>query len=696
MRASERHEAIIVDLAGGFGSAIGMRLGSAPAGALVALSLATLPVARGAPQPPPVFGAAVELVRLDVIVLGEDGRPVTGLGKGDFTIEEDGRQQAIESFEPVVVRGGRPATGDEPPRLSGARLRAPSEGRCVLVFVDDIHVTQTSALRLATALQRFLETGVREGDWVTLVAPEQELWWTARGGWEYRQLAAVVGRLKGQGAGNTYQDWVSLRALESQLPGATGGRGVMAGGTPGDAGGRPAGVPGDAGTPAGEAVAGVGKADAMFLAEETVALVKRRTGITLAALRQALESLVRLRGHKSLLLVSEGFLLLPDMRGYQEAIDFARRANVAVHFLDPRGVEVGLADASAPGGASEVMPGTAFALPRLDSEGLALVTGGGSFTGTDPEKSLRRVVAESDSYYLLGYIPTKAGAGERRVSVRVGREGTTVRARRRYFRPEPAKPDREAKSLAFEAMRSLADTTDLPVRTATLYFEHNKKGEVATMLAIEVVPPPGKEGERLFRLVSEARARDGGPPVRDQFEGSPEVAPGVPVILARQWHLPPGVWQARVLVEDTTTGRIGTVLHTFEVPDPNVFRMSTPILTAELDDPDGKRKPKVSLGRTFRTGTTLYCQYNVYGAAVAGRHDWAPHALGAWTLRRGDELVRESPPTPIRPGGDGRLTRTLGISLQGAPPGEYSLTLLVRDERTGERLERREPFTVRP
>jgi hypothetical protein len=184
--------------------------------------------------------------------------------------------------------------------------------------------------------------------------------------------------------------------------------------------------------------------------------------------------------------------------------------------------------------------------------------------------------------------------------------------------------------------------------------------------------------------------------VRDEFEGSPDVTPGVPVILARQWHLPAGVWQVRVLVEDTATGRIGTVFHTFEVPDPKAFRMSTPILTAELEDPGGKRKPKVALGRTFRTGTMVYCQYNVYGASVDGKHDWVPHALGAWTLRRGDEIGREVPPTLIQPGGDGRLTRTLGISLQGAPPGEYALTLAVKDEKRGETLSRTEPFTVAP
>jgi hypothetical protein len=144
------------------------------------------------------------------------------------------------------------------------------------------------------------------------------------------------------------------------------------------------------------------------------------------------------------------------------------------------------------------------------------------------------------------------------------------------------------------------------------------------------------------------------------------------------------------------TGRRGTVLHTFEVPDARAFRISTPILTAQIEDPDGKRKPKVALGRTFRAGTVLYCQYNVYGAPPAGKHDRAPRAFGSWALRRGEELVREAPPTLIQPGGDGRLTRTLGISLQDTPPGEYAITLTVTDEKTGQTATRSEPFTVAP
>jgi VWFA-related protein len=698
------------------------------------------PGARAETQQPPVFSAAVEVVRLDVIVLDRDGRPITGLGAGDFEVEEDGRPQAITSFEPIVVRGMAAPAAVEPPRLSASRLRAPQEGRTLFFFFDDIHVTPVVSEHVRRALLRFVETEVRDGDWVTLMAPDQGLWWTARNAWEYRQLPAVVGRLKGQllrdPSPNAISDWEAIRVVEYGLPGLTGGSGVMAGqaasgigsaAAPGPAGGDAAGggpgaaagggPGGGAGPPSAGAGAvsggsaggggneprmGVGTSDTSFLAEETVAVAKRRIRVTLDGLRQALESLLPLRGHKSLVLVSEGFVLLPQMPGYGELIGLARRANVAIHFVDPRGLQSGRT-ADAPGGPPAPFPGTTRDTDAAGADELSGATGGRAFVSNDPGVGLRQVAAESGAYYLLGYTPDRAGTGERKVRVRVKREDLKVRARSRYFVPEPEKGDKTAARKpsaaapppAVTAMRSLADTTELPVRTATLFFEANRQGEVATMLATEVVPPPGKTGARLFKLVSEARARDGGPAVHDQFEGSPDVRPGVPVILARQWHLPPGVWQARLLVEDTTTGHIGTALHTFEVPDPKAFRMSTPILTAEIDDPGGKRKPKVALGRTFRSGGVLYCQYSVYGAA-AEKHDWTPHVRGSWVLRRGGELVREGMPTLIQPASDGRLTRTLGLSLEGAAAGDYSLTLTVRDEKTGQALTRTEAFTVAP
>ena len=336
-------------------------------GPLLATVFAVFPVPLARPQaatqaapqpPPPVFGSAVELVRLDAVVLDREGAPVTGLTADDFEVSEGGRPQAITSFEPVVVRGTTPLAATEPPRLGTARVRAPSEGRCVLLFVDDLHLSPPVAERVRQSLRKFLDTDVREGDWVTLVAPFQQLWWTARNAWEYRQLAAAMDQVKGHGTGDAYADWARIRALEYGQMG-TGGEShaVTGAGSSATSGG------------AGQ-FAVVGDANAPVKQEQAVAEVQRRTGMTLGGLQQALESLVKLRGHKSLVVISEGFLLLPKMPGYEEAIDVARRANVAIHFVDPRGLRTAVTSAMGSGSSRTPEPcspcrrATSRALPR--------------------------------------------------------------------------------------------------------------------------------------------------------------------------------------------------------------------------------------------------------------------------------------------------------------------------------------------
>jgi len=155
---------------------------------------------------------------------------------------------------------------------------------------------------------------------------------------------------QGAGSGDSYGDWAAVRALEDQLPGATGGRAVMAGGTVGDPGGRPRACPPARRERPDEAVAGVGKGNPMFEGEQAVALVKGATGMTLGGLRRPSSPSSPCAGTSRSWLVSEGFLLLPRMPGYADVIDLARRANVAVHFIDPRGLETGFAAAALPTG----------------------------------------------------------------------------------------------------------------------------------------------------------------------------------------------------------------------------------------------------------------------------------------------------------------------------------------------------------
>ncbi len=215
-------------------------------------------------------------------------------------------------------------------------------------------------------------------------------------------------------------------------------------------------------------------------------------------------------------------------------------------------------------------------------------------------------------------------------------------------------------------MRSLADTTELPVRVATLSSSTTGRARWRRCSRPRSCRRAGKQGERLFKLVSEARrataARRSGTSSRDR-----RGRPGVPVIS------PASGTCRRASGSCACSSRTRSPAASAPSCTPSRSPTRRPSGSPLRSSPPSSRtrtagaSPKVALGRTFRTGTTLYCQYNVYGAEAAGKHDWAPHALGGWALRRGDELVREVPPTLIQPGGDGRLTRTLGISLQGAP-----------------------------
>jgi VWFA-related protein len=649
---------------------------------------------------PPVFEAGVDVVRLDVIVLDRAGRPVIGLAADDFIVEEGGRQQTVSSFEAIRVAPAAP-TREEPPRVTESQHRAPQDGRCVFLLFDDTHVTPPVAERARAALRRFLDEEVREGDWVTLMAPDKQVWWTARGGWEYRQLRVVVDGLKGLLVRDAFADGISdYEAVcmdeygdpaQCRL-GPSGGSALAAARRRTSQPVIPGG--GSTGSRIGDSSSGMD-----LVNDEIATAAKRRISVTLDGLHQALDALAGLRGHKSVILISEGFVLLPRMTGYGELVDAARRANVAIHFLDPRGLETGYSSAF------QDRPGTFFGTARdLDAAGtgdLADVTGGHTIYTNDAAAGLRQIAAESEAYYLLGYTPEAAHTGERKVRVRTTREGLTVHARTRYFvGPEkPArKPGRTRKTdegLGFDgtavtAMRAVADATDLPVRAQTLFFDANAKGEVATLVAAEVQAEPGR---RRIRIAAEARRADGGTPVQEQFQETVDVRPGAPVVVARQWRLPAGVWQARVLAQDAASGRVGSVVHTFEVPAAQGLRMSTPLVTGEIEREDGGARPRLALGRAFAPAGGLYCQFSVYGASAgAGR---PPRVTSSWELRRDGALVHASAPTPIAPDPDGRLARLFGLSLAGAEPGDYSLVLRASDEATGETVLRAEEFTVR-
>src|SRR6266571_312944 len=427
-----------------------------------------------------------------------------------------------------------------------------------------------------------------------------------------------------------------------------------------------------------------------LIAYERYALAQRRIRQSLGGLVDAIQSIAGFRGRKSLIFYSEGFIKSPSMTDYDRTIELARRAHVAVYFVDPAGLSSGLPMADGE-------PAGTHPLIKLDTEAagsayVATSTGGRTSISNDVTALLHDAMVESSAYYLIGFQPSPGDPGERKLKVRVRRQGLTVRAPNRYIAGAPETPGKPLPP-AVQALGLVSDATDIPLRVSTLFLESTPKGEVATAVAVELRRDAGGDGQHPINLLIEARPLDRGEPLRDSSELSLPAGSGL-AVATRELRLRPGVWQARVVVRDPASERLGSVLHTFEVPSATGLRLSSPILTDELEASRVPR-PRLRLDRRYFSGSALYCQYRVFGAAVEATSG-KPRVSASYAIVRAGRVIKEGLPSAIEPTGDGDLLRLLGFGLAGFEPGDYTLVLRAADEVSGKSCQVDEPFTIVP
>jgi VWFA-related protein len=168
----------------------------------------------------------------------------------------------------------------------------------------------------------------------------------------------------------------------------------------------------------------------------------------LRTLERLIETIAGERGRKSVVLVSEGFILSPWVEEFRGVTQAAMRANAALYFVDARQMVLGASEypieSNDLGEAGDLSVALADqAAETFGSETLAAETGGFSIRNTnDLAGGMRRIADEARTYYLVGYDPTKEPDGRfRKIRVKVNRKGARVRARKGYYaerRPAPA------------------------------------------------------------------------------------------------------------------------------------------------------------------------------------------------------------------------------------------------------------------
>ena len=654
-----------------------------------------------ATQTGPTFPAQVEIITIDAVVLDKDGRPVGGLTRDEFRVFEDGKPREIVSFEPYE-RGVDVPEEARPPEIASNERGTELRGRAFALLLDDVFTPLQGSAEVRKAAESFLRHSVGPGDEVTIATTSGNAYWSAGLPEGLEDLLAVAARFRGRDTGGRYgtQEYGQSHQREDEMRNGQLELKRMSE------------------VEAYEIVRGRQAGD-QPMAQEIDHIRKLRMKVTLAAVRRQLDALATVRGRKSLILMSPGFLQddEPDIR---ETAAASRRANTAVYFIDVRGLQNQAVFSAADKGTGGPTL-TAFVgeesernVVTAGTQILAQDTGGFSIQNVnDFAGATARIAAESRSYYLLGIHPAegKSPRDWRHLKVEVTRPGFEVRARRGYAlrdapTPEPetsAKGRREKDPTRKTLDPAVAGALDaahavsgIPLRALAYVLEPGPKDLTRVLVAAEFDPRELSGTSARLDFSVDITHRDTGRAFESNERVEVKHGPGAPAgwrAVAREFMLPVGVSSARVVVHDPATGAVGAVSQRIDVPPAAVFRLSTPILTDTIDSSGKRPQAAVAVHRSFRADGQLFCQFEVLGAQ---RGPQGPKVAAGLELRAADgTVVRRSGLTPIAADPDGRVVRLIGMGLAGMKEGRYDLVLDVRDEVSGAQIERSEAFTLR-
>jgi VWFA-related protein len=378
-------------------------------------------------QQQPVFKASVDLLRVDVQVVGNDGRPVPSLVLEDFEVQIDGRPARAVSAELVqyAQTAGR-LDATVPIRTPG---HVPEDSRVYIIAVDQPGFSTAAIMPIRRALQQFVNQ-LRPEDMVGLYEfpfREPMLDVTHDHALVVRGFNRIVGQLEpGIGVFSlTPSEIIDITAHDDDAL----ARVVRRECDPGDTTCR------DAVRQEASAVAGFLEADAQM---------------RLNALSNLMRGLARFPGRKNVVLVSGGMVSSTRVAGRPDVSvlmgrvgDEAAAADAALYVLHWDNTFL---DAYSAANRPTRNPADRFESMFADrhaiGQGLEMIAGkaGGALLRVEAgtgENAFARVLLETSAYYLLGVEPPEADRDGKAHFLRVtvkGR-GITVRVRSKVMIP---------------------------------------------------------------------------------------------------------------------------------------------------------------------------------------------------------------------------------------------------------------------
>jgi VWFA-related protein len=663
---------------------------------------------------PPV---GVEVVRIDAVVTDKGGHPKAGLARDDFAVLEDGVPQKLVQFEayarPVAATPSSAASSPLAPAANEktASARPP---RFVVLAVDDVHLQFANMARLQKALTRFIDEDIGPGDRVALVTTSGTQGASPDFTSDRGLLRGAISRLSPK---DRRAEWVNVpRISEYQAE-----------------------------------LIERGDSDALWLAvmdilcdhptdpAELEARLKARavlseavdnSRLTLETLERLTRGLASLPGRKVIILLSDGFLTglsAPGGAGFdiRRVIDASTRAGVVIYSLETPGLNT----ASGRSASENIFPDpqtleVKFTIEHQSEEAaleamhaLAVDTGGFLFDNSnDVHAGLKRMLEDTDSYYVLAYEPTnkKRDGTYRHIEVRLpNQRNLKVRARTGYFAAgdRPTSPPVVAKNQTRGGPAATgAAPAPLPVQlsadfvsvdrgvsevvvsghvdtTKLAFVRHGDRYKAALQMAAVVRDETGTvvatEPERLSMDLTEAQHE------RLSREGLPYQKT---VMLKR------GTYDVRLTAD--AAGALGVASRRVEVPDLARGRLTLSSLFllkaaagAEAADPGADLILSQAV-RRFRRDQSLFVQFYAYNAKRDS--SGATSLVSQAEVLRGDAVLATAAPEPVVAGkSDGRpVPHVSRIGLGRFGPGEYELQVTVTDRNANEAATRQVEFTL--
>jgi VWFA-related protein len=664
------------------------------------------------------------LVNLDVIVKDKKGKVVKDLKAEDFVVLENGVKQNIEFFnatlgtdssskgtEPVTVTTETSTPRLQPQNLvalvldgqttEATNLKPVRDG--IVKFVRDRITTDDSAALFAIAgglqlLQPFTQD---KDKLVSAVEKSTHISAQAKTS-EQRELSAAIDKLRNDLAGAP-----SLEGITTQAGGSAALQAMI-----------------------------TKRVLEQFLQLRST-LSNQQTRPILAALAAICEGLRPMRGKKTLVMFSQGFVASEVLDWQvQSTIDIANRANVSIYIIDSSGLKGGVPQSSA------VAPPSALAgiSAAVDQESRIRTSAGESIfdisryeginrqqdllfrisedTGghfikntNDFSDGLNRVDDEIRSRYTLAYRSTDQNFDGkfRKVKIELRRPDVNIVARPGYFAIPPTQvvPSSPAEREMIANFSSIEARSTLPISIEANSSFKAQDGSYVVPLLFDIPPASVQfaehKGKRRLQLdVMGLIRKEGEDEVLSRLGGNfnveltPEQYQSIlndKIFYRQDIELEPGNYTVDLMVKDKASGKTAARREKILLPAVNEqFSATTPILSRRantvvptLNKPAdvltvGNMLIRPSPSRQFLATDNLIILFRVYNAALApnGR----PLVRVSISLMRDDKLatkrfdfdLSELEKDPVP-----HLAFAKFIKLTGLQPGKYKAVIESRD-----------------